>query len=74
MALRVSPNGSVASAAATPLFTMDDADPGYYGRWDTDAAGQRFVVGGRNPDAPAREIHMVLNWTATLRRPGALEP
>jgi hypothetical protein len=73
MAMRVSTTGSFGREVATPLLTRDDADLGF-GRWDTSADGQRFVIGGRNPDAPAREIHMVLNWSAILRHPGSPAP
>jgi hypothetical protein len=52
---------------------MDDADP-TYGRWDASADGQRFLIAGRNPGAPTREIHLVLNWNAILRKPGSPEP
>jgi Tol biopolymer transport system component len=73
MAMRVSTTGSFGRADATPLFTMDDADP-TYGRWDASADGQRFLIAGRNPGAPTREIHLVLNWNAILRKPGSPEP
>ncbi|UCD23735.1 MAG: serine/threonine-protein kinase [Gemmatimonadota bacterium] len=32
------------------------------------ADGQRILYPARNPDAPAREIHVVLNWFEELRR------
>jgi len=51
--------------APKPLFNMADADPAYE-RWDVAANGQRFLVAARNPDAPAREIHVVLDWSASL--------
>jgi Tol biopolymer transport system component len=73
MAMRVSTSGSFGRADAAALFTMDDADPSY-SRWDASADGQRFLIGGRNPEAPAREIHMVLNWNAIPRNPSAPQP
>ena len=39
----------------------------YQGRWDVARDGQRFIITGRNPDAPAREIHVVLNWDEVLK-------
>ena len=68
MAVRVSTAGAFQRDAPTPLFTMDDEDA-TYSRWDASADGRRFLIAGRNPDAPAREIHVVLNWSATLRKP-----
>jgi hypothetical protein len=65
MSMRLSATGELQHGAPTPLFTMDDADPSY-SRWDVSADGQRFVVAVRNPDAPAREIHVVLDWSAAL--------
>jgi serine/threonine-protein kinase len=68
MAARVSTAGGFRREVPIPLFTMEDADPDY-SRWDASADGRRFLVAGRNPDAPAREIHMVVNWAAALRTP-----
>ena len=69
MAVRVSTAGSFRRETPNPLFTMSDADASY-ARWDAAADGQRFLIAGHNPDAPAREINVVLNWNATLRAPG----
>jgi hypothetical protein len=65
MSMRLSATGELQHGAPTPLFTRDDADPSY-SRWDVSADGQRFLVAVRNPDAPAREIHVVLDWSAAL--------
>ena len=35
---------------------------------DVTADGQRFLVRRKNPDAPVREIHVVLNWFEELKR------
>ncbi len=42
-----------------PLLAASGSPEGGY---DVSADGQRFLVAARNPDAPAREIHVVLNW------------
>ena len=68
MAARVNTAGGFRRELPTALFTMTDADPGYE-RWDVAADGRRFLIAAKNPDAPAREIHVVLNWLATLRAP-----
>jgi len=34
------------------------------------ADGQRFLVKVKNPDAPAKEIHVVVNWFEVLRELG----
>ena len=65
MAARVTTAGDFQRGQLTPLFTMGDADPAYE-RWDVAADGRRFLIAGRNPATPAREIHVVLNWNATL--------
>lgn len=44
------------------------------GQRDVSADGQRFVIGGQNLEAPAGEIHVVLDWNATLRNPGSPKP
>ncbi len=68
MAVRVTTAAGFHRETPRPLFSMTDADPAF-GRWDVSADGQRFLIAGRNPDAPAREINVVLNWSATLRAP-----
>ncbi|MEE8361655.1 MAG: hypothetical protein V3R71_05835, partial [Gemmatimonadales bacterium] len=35
--------------------------------WDVASDGQRFLMAVRNPDAPSREIHVVVNWLEVLR-------
>jgi len=66
MAVRVTTTPAFQHDAPKPLFSMGDADLAYE-RWDVAANGQRFLIGGRNPEAPAREIHVVLDWSATLK-------
>ena len=66
MAVRVTTAAAFQHDAPKPLFSMGDADPAYE-RWDVAANGQRFLIGARNPEAPAREIHVVLGWSANLR-------
>jgi len=66
MSVRVSTADAFRRETPIPLFTMGDADP-TYSKWDVSADGRRFLIAGRNPDAPAREIHMVLHWSAALR-------
>jgi len=69
MAVRVTTSsGGFRREVPTPLFAMADADP-TYSKWDVSADGRRFLIAGLNPDAPGREIHVVLNWNATLRQP-----
>ena len=53
MAARVSTTGEFRREVPTALFTMEDADP-TYSRWDVSADGKRFLIAGKNPDAPAR--------------------
>jgi len=35
--------------------------------WDVASDGQRFLMAVRNPEAPSREIHVVVNWLEVLR-------
>lgn len=49
-----------------PLFVL----PGMRRGYDVTADGQRFLVHMRNPDAPAREIHVVENWLEVLKGKG----
>ena len=42
-------------------------EDGEYGPIDVTLDGQHFAVAASNPDAPAREIHVVLNWFEELR-------
>ncbi len=49
-----------------PLFGPLFVSPGCRG-YDVTADGQRFVVRVKNPEAPAEEIHVVLNWFEELR-------
>jgi coproporphyrinogen III oxidase len=52
-----------------PLFVL----PGMRRGYDVSADGQRFLVHLRNPDAPAREIHVVENWLEVLKGKGGNE-
>jgi serine/threonine-protein kinase len=44
-----------------PLFVFSGGD------YEVSADGQRFLVAADNPDAPAREIRVVLNWFEELK-------
>jgi hypothetical protein len=68
MAVRVETAAGFERGVPAPMFTMADAEP-TYSKWDVAADGQRFLIAARNPDAPAREIHVVLNWNELLRAP-----
>ncbi len=65
VATRVSMAGELQRGASTRLFTMADVDLSQ-GRWDVSRDGRRFIVTTRNPEAPAREIQVVLNWNQVL--------
>ncbi len=62
MATRVSTAGSFRRETPRPLFALPDV-----GDYDVTADGQRFLVMVKNPDAPAEEIHVVLNWFEKLK-------
>ena len=62
MATKVSTRGSFRREPPGPLFSLPDL-----GDYDVTADGQRFLVRVKNPDAPAREIHVVLNWFEKLK-------
>jgi hypothetical protein len=50
-----------------PLFVSPDFATGVL--WfAVSADGQRILYPASNPDAPAREIHVVLNWFEELKR------
>ncbi len=66
MAAKVSTQGSFRREAPKPLFEMPDRHLSFVG-YDVTADGQRFLVAVRNPDAPAEEIHVVLNWFEELK-------
>jgi hypothetical protein len=44
-----------------PLFVISGRD------YEVSADGQRFLVAADNPDAPVREIRVVLNWFEELK-------
>jgi hypothetical protein len=52
--------------APRPLFVSEDfaRNPLWYG---VSPDGQRFLYPAANPAAPAREIHVVVNWFEELR-------
>ena len=47
------------------LFVSSDLRQDWW--YAVSADGQRILYAARNPDAPAREIHVVLNWFEELR-------
>jgi len=49
-----------------PLFVQPDLASLGFG-FGVSGDGQRFLYPAQNPDAPAREIHVVLNWFEELR-------
>ncbi|MCH7717336.1 MAG: protein kinase [Gemmatimonadetes bacterium] len=62
MAAKVSTQGLFRRETPRPLFALPDVE-GY----DVTADGQRFLVKVQNPNAPAAEIHVVLNWFEELK-------
>ncbi len=66
MATRVSTAGWFRRETPRPLFALPDALPNV-GGYDVTADGQRFLVRVKNPDAPAKEIHVVVNWFEELK-------
>ena len=66
MVAPVSIGASFDAEAPRPLFVLSGRRRGY----DVTADGQRFLVHMRNPDAPAREIHVVENWLEVLKAKG----
>ena len=60
---QVSIGASFDAETPRPLFVL----PGLRRGYDVTADGQRFLVNMRNPDAPAREIHVVENWLEELK-------
>ncbi len=52
-----------------PLFVRPDLPTFGFG-FSVSADGQRFLYPAKNPDASAREIHVVLNWFEELRARG----
>nr|MCH1932480.1 hypothetical protein [Shewanella shenzhenensis] len=52
-----------------PLFVRPDLSTVGFG-FSVTADGQRFLYPAQNPDASAREIHVVLNWFEELRARG----
>jgi serine/threonine-protein kinase len=68
MAARVSTGGSFSRETPRPLFEVPDVCclDGVV-NYAVSRDGQRFLVRTDNPDAPAKEIHVVLNWFDVLR-------
>ncbi len=67
MVASVSTDRPFVRGAPRPLFMAPDAlapEP----RYDVTPDARRFLLRVRNPEAPAREIHVVLNWFEALRR------
>lgn len=62
MATKVSTRGSFRRGTPRPLFGLAGGLS-----YDVSADGQRFLVLVKNPDAPAKEIHVVVNWFEVLR-------
>ncbi len=62
MVTEVSTRGSFRRATPRPLFELAGGLS-----YDVSADGQRFLVQVKNPDAPAKEIHVVVNWFEVLR-------
>jgi hypothetical protein len=62
MAARVSTEGTFSREVPRLLFEAPIA--GY----DVAPDGQRILITVPNPDAPAREIQVVVNWFEELRR------
>jgi serine/threonine-protein kinase len=67
MVASVSTDGPFVRGPPRPLFMAPDAlapEP----RYDVAPDARRFLLRVRNPEAPASEIHVVLNWFEALRR------
>jgi len=63
MVSRVSTGDAFGREVPEPLFVTSSINGGY----DVSADGQRFLVARENPDSPAREIRIVLNWFEELK-------
>jgi serine/threonine-protein kinase len=70
MATSVSAQPSLDWTTPRPLFARPDLAALDYG-FSVSADGRRFLYPARNPDAPPREIHVVLNWFEELKAKGA---
>ncbi len=64
MVSRVSTSGSFSNTVPRPLFKWGDYDALGY---DVADDGRRFLVAAQNPEAPAREIQVVLNFFEELK-------
>ena len=64
MVSQVSTGASFTNAVPRPLFARGEYDALGY---DVAEDGQRFLVAAWNPDAPAREIQVVLNFFEELK-------
>ena len=66
MATPVSTQPSLEWTTPRALFARPDLAALDYG-FSVSADGRRFLYPARNPDASAREIHVVLNWFEELK-------
>jgi eukaryotic-like serine/threonine-protein kinase len=66
MATSVSTRSSLEWTTPRPLFARPDLAALDYA-FGVSADGRRFLYPARNPDAAAREIHVVLNWFEELK-------
>ena len=64
MVSEVSTGESFSWGTPLPLFEAPDITGDF--AYDVAEDGQRFLLALRNPDSPAREIHVVLNWSQEL--------
>jgi Tol biopolymer transport system component len=70
MATSVSTRPSLDWTTPRALFARPDLAALDYG-FSVSGDGRRFLYPARNPDAPPREIHVVLNWFEELKARGA---
>ena len=67
MVSQAATNGSFSYEVPRSLFVHPESGRDFRDFYDVRADGQRFLMPERNPDAPAREIHVVLNWFEELK-------
>jgi serine/threonine-protein kinase len=65
MVVDVRTNDRFERSAPRPLFVSADLQRGLW--FAVSADGERFLYAAANPDAPAREIHVVANWFEELK-------
>ena len=66
MATAISTGDAFDWTTPRPLFVRPDLATLDFA-FGVSADGPRFLYPAQNPDAPAREIHVVLNWLEELR-------